>query len=275
MGKTRRGPFENMKITRLYIIFVTFCVLPLDAEWSQVGDTLIGGLYSDEYGTAVDINDAGDIIAVGSPEARAILEGGDFSSGYDEGGFVEVFKNLGGTWTKLGNRILGEASDDWSGSSGSPMDTRKNSRGGLVRVLTYDGTQWVKMGASIMGHSNKSRSGSSIDLSADGLRLVVGEPAPQTSADRARVFEFVDGNWSQLGSTLLPEYVSGVTIEGIFQKNFSGAMKNKNEVTVELVSTNIDGTWVKLESEIKALVVKSRNLLDSRFVQKFGQCSLP
>ena len=111
----RRGPFKNKKITRLYIIFVTFCVMPLDAEWSQVGDTLIGGLYSDEYGTAVDINDAGDIIAIGSPEALGILEGGDYSSGSNGAGFVEVFQNSGGTWAKLGNRILGEDGGDWAG----------------------------------------------------------------------------------------------------------------------------------------------------------------
>ena len=201
-----------MKFIRIHIILFTFCMGSLDAEWAQVGDTIIGGLYSDEYGAAVDINDAGDIIAIGSPEALGILEGGDYSSGSSDAGFVEVFQNSGGIWTKLGNRILGEGINDWAGygvslssdgltvAVGSPTHSNRGS----ARVFRYTDGSWLQLGAELLGHASIGGFGLSVSLSSDGSRVTVSEP--RMMFDRVKIFEYVDGSWDQLGLSIEAEY---------------------------------------------------------------------
>ena len=61
----------------------------------------------------VNLNSSGNVVAIG-----AYLNDGN---GVDSG-HVRVYQNVGGTWTKLGNDIDGDAAEDLSGGSVSIND---------------------------------------------------------------------------------------------------------------------------------------------------------
>ncbi len=64
---------------------------------------------------------------------------------------------------------------------------------------------FVQLGADIDGEAENDKSGNSISLSADGRRLAIGallNDGGGTSSGHARIYEFQNGSWTQLGSDI-------------------------------------------------------------------------
>ena len=76
--------------------------------WTQIGDD-IDGESGSQAGTSISLNDAGNVVSIGAPFYH---DGTVYNVGQ-----VRIYQNLNGVWTKVGNDILGEASQDNSGIS--------------------------------------------------------------------------------------------------------------------------------------------------------------
>jgi len=97
------------KITFLLLLIPIFSF----SQWIQVGTSIFGEAANDESGVSVSLNNDGSIMAIG-----AVLNDGNGNNS----GHVRIYKNISGTWTKIGMDIDGEAENDQSGWSVSLND---------------------------------------------------------------------------------------------------------------------------------------------------------
>ena len=82
----------------------------------------------------------------------------------------------------------------------------------LFRVYELQDAQWTQLGEAIeLDADGRSMIPESIELNSDGSRLVIGLPGFFGGFEaQVHVFEFTNGEWAQLGSTLFDE-VTGPT----------------------------------------------------------------
>ena len=176
--------------------------------WSQLGADIDGEAVRDEFGGSVSLSSDGTILAIGAPSNDA--------GGY-RAGHVRVYQYSSGTWSQLGDDIVGEAADDRSGGSvslssdgtilaiGAPFNDESGSDAGHVRVYQYSSGSWSQLGDDIDGEAADDRSGYSVSLSSDGTKLAVGahqNDGNGTNAGHVRVHQYSSGTWSQLGADI-------------------------------------------------------------------------
>ena len=176
--------------------------------WSQLGSDIDGEAADDQFGRSVSLSSDGTILAIGAPSNDA--------GGY-RAGHVRVYQYSSGTWSQLGDDIVGEAADDRSGGSvslssdgtilaiGAPFNDESGSDAGHVRVYQYSSGTWSQLGDDIDGEAADDRSGYSVSLSSDGTKLAVGahqNDGNGTNAGHVRVHQYSSGTWSQLGADI-------------------------------------------------------------------------
>ena len=199
--------------------------------WTQVGDDIDGEAANDNLGYSVSISSDGTRVAIG------VLGGGDSNAGH-----VCVYEESGGTWTKVGDDIDGEAANDYSGDSVSissdgtrvAIGARRNDvqapTAGHVRVYSESGGTWTQVGDDINGETVDDRSGYSVSMSSDGTRVAIGAVRNDGSADgsagHVRVYKESGGTWTKVGDD----------IDGEAAKDYSGWS----------VSISSDGTRVAI-----------------------------
>jgi len=187
------------------------------SEWKQLGQTLYGEGEEDYFGKSVKLSANGYTLAV-SANAYETSDGA---------GYVEVYKykKTKKTWKRLGKRITGERMGDESGwglslsadgmtvavgsyAHDGPSDNNNNI--GQTRIFRFDDTDWVQRGKSIYGEDN-SDDGTSVDLSADGMMVVIGGPGTVNGEKlgRARVFKYRNDKWKQVGDDLMGKTIGG------------------------------------------------------------------
>jgi hypothetical protein len=76
-----------VKKSLLYVLFLESCLF---GQATMIGNPIFGVEGHDSSGTAVAINNFGDIIAVGT---------------WTNGGSVRVFKNINNNWIQLGSEM--------------------------------------------------------------------------------------------------------------------------------------------------------------------------
>jgi WD40 repeat protein len=170
----------------------------------QAGFGIEGEKAYDESGSSLDLSSDGTRVVIGS----RLNDGAGTTAGH-----VRVFERSGDTWVQLGADLDGEAADDRFGTrvaisangsriaAGADLNDGGGVASGSARVYDYVGGVWTQVGATIYGVANDAI-GWSLDLSADGKRLVVGGSTPNALPGRARVYELVAGAWTQVGATL-------------------------------------------------------------------------
>jgi hypothetical protein len=185
------------------IITINLTMTSFYEKVSQVGSDILGGGTNYSLGEGVAFNGDGSIVAVGG-------------SYYDNWkGIVQVYQNVGGTWTQLGSNIVGEDINNWSGRSislsndgtilavGAAGNTGVNGAfSGHVRVYKYSSGSWSQLGSDIDGEAASDFSGQSVSLSSDGSRVAIGAYGNTSSSGHIRVYEYSGGSWSQLGSDI-------------------------------------------------------------------------
>ncbi|MFD0964250.1 T9SS type A sorting domain-containing protein [Pseudofulvibacter geojedonensis] len=77
-----------------------------ETAWVQLGNDIIGNS-GDYLGSSISINSNGDLLAAGASEANSAA------------GLVRVYRNISGSWSQLGNDIVGENIQDFSASLGA------------------------------------------------------------------------------------------------------------------------------------------------------------
>ena len=195
---------------------------------SRDGLTLIGGAYLDDVG---GVTDAGSVKIWSVPAPTWKQQGGDvqfsltssgesfgFNSSFSSDGsrFVSGAYLYGGTYGAVEVFEFNTTTSDWdsigtiakSGSTqyfglGNSMSADGstivvggygyNSFQGYVEVYDYGGgTTWTQRGSTINGPSTSSYFGLSVDISADGDRIVIGA----FGADKVYVYDWTGSAWS-------------------------------------------------------------------------------
>ena len=86
---------------------------------------------------------------------------------------------------------------------GSPRFTTGAGTLGRVRVWDWNGTKWIQVSADILGTASGSKFGESVDISADGVTIVVGAPDGFTKPGSAAVYELNDDTWQLKGDPIV------------------------------------------------------------------------
>jgi hypothetical protein len=228
--------------------------------WTTV-DTLYGPNSDKRFGTSIDFNSDGTIMAVG-----AIYQ--------NSTGAVFVYQYSNETWSQLGSTIYGEASIDWFGASvalssdgtilavGAPKNDGTANNAGSVRVFQYSNSSWTQIGSDIDAEAQDDLFGTSVALSSDGTILAVGAPNntnnSRTKAGSVRVFQYSNSSWTQIGSDIDGEAQyddSGIsvalssdgTILAVGADTNDGTANNAGSVRVFQYSNS---SWTQIGSDI-------------------------
>jgi hypothetical protein len=150
------------------------------SAWTQMGTDIDGEEEYDYSGSAIDMSDDGEVLAVGAFKN----DGG----GRSDAGHVRIYKWSGSAWTQMGADLDGQAAYDNFGVSvdlsadghtlavGAWGNDDGGSHAGQARIYNWDATNnaWEQKGEALDGEAAWDHSGSSVDLSADGHTLAVG-----------------------------------------------------------------------------------------------------
>ena len=187
--------------------------------WAQIGLDIDGEAAGNQSGMSVALSGDGTTVAIGASGNSGI--NGAYS------GHVRVYRNIAGTWTKLGADIDGEATNNASGSAvaisldgnivaiGAPFNSDNGNSAGQVRVYQYSNNAWTKIGADIDGESSNDNSGQAVAISSDGTIVAIG--APQNSngngngSGQVRVYRNIAGTWTKLGADIDGEAAGDVS----------------------------------------------------------------
>lgn len=163
-------------------------------NWEQLGQTI----YSVEgeghsFGNDVDINDAGNIIAVSTQ--------GNTAKVFQLDGTIwiqtAIFQNVGAYYVSLnaeGNML----------AVGSAVNTNPNTGtvwAGEARVYRNQSGNWEQIGNSLFGTAMFQWFGR-VELNAEGNILAVGSEGISSQYGKANVYKFVDDNWFEIGSVV-------------------------------------------------------------------------
>ncbi len=195
-------------------------------SWAQVGSQIIGTQNSETFGYTVAINGAGNRVIAGAPFYD---NGGNNSIGR-----ARIYEFSGGSWSQIGNTLIGEAAIDQFGRSvamddsgdriavGAFLNDSFAPNAGEVKVYEWNGSAWNLVGAPITGTAGDDRCGLSVAISNDGNNLLVGSynhDGIGTNSGRARLFSFSGGNWTQQGTAILGTQTSA---QAGYHVNISG-----------------------------------------------------
>ena len=174
------------------------------SSWSQIGQTLLGRIELAKFGVSVSLDNDGDIVAIGAPDLN--------------NGLVRVYKyGTDASWAQLGSDIVGEASGDFFGISvsldsdgshvaiGGENNDAAGNNAGHARVYEFSNNSWSQVRSDIDGEAAGDLFGHSVSLDSDGSHVAIsGEEndAAGNNAGHARVYEFSNNSWSQLGSDI-------------------------------------------------------------------------
>ena len=183
-------------------------------SWSQIGQDLTGVDIDDKAGETVSLSNDGYTVAIG---AKSLYN--------NNKGIVKVYEYQSNQWVQKGADIPGENNNDLSGSAlrlssdgsivaiGAKDAVSQGGNKGHVRVyewrqyttsdpnnhiitggstLTHGTDYWTQKGFDIDGEISNDFFGASntLDISSDGLTLIVGAPHNTSNSGHARVFEW-------------------------------------------------------------------------------------
>ena len=199
-----------------------------ELDFFQIGQDIDGEYAGDQFGReSISINGDGNRIAIGGWK--------NSDNGYWSG-HARVYEFDGVSWNQVGQDINGEASNDMSGlhlslsSDGNilAVSARLNddngSNSGHVRVFNFDGVSWNQLGQDINGEGADDQFGTDISISSDGTIIAIGgylNDGNGVNSGHVRVFEYINGSWSQLGADIDGEF-SGDQSGGYLSLNSSG-----------------------------------------------------
>jgi len=234
----------------------------LENVWIDLG-TIKGDEVGADFGRALALSGDGEIIAIGIPNSNNGTTAGK--------GRVRVL-SYNGTWGQVGTDILPKPEERAECFDGVPVpnsvfcqhsDSNINGgnfgfsismshdgsiiavgspfgydEAGQVDIYRFEAGDWVQMGGSIIGPKLQyGKLGWSVSLSSNGLRIAAGAITNGQLVEEAgvaRIYEFQDGAWQQIG-----EDISGQAPRDLFGGAISlsadgnrvavGSVNNDNE----------------------------------------------
>ncbi|UJH66977.1 BspA family leucine-rich repeat surface protein [Allomuricauda sp. SCSIO 65647] len=161
--------------------------------WFDIGPNIVGSP-GDQLGAGVSINATGDRVAYVNPNINGLGNLGE----------VTILERNGTTWSPLGGTVPGGALG--RGFSGTDLNDVGNrlavsQLNGNVKVFELINNNWAQLGAEIAAVGDTFIQ--KVDFDASGDRLAIGYAGGGTNRQgQTAVFEFKNGQWAQLGSTL-------------------------------------------------------------------------
>lgn len=174
-------------------------------------------------------------------------------------------------WSPVGTQINGTAAQDQSGFSislngtgtivavGAPYNDGNGTDSGHARVFENSGGNWTQLGTDIIGGTGDNL-GYSLALNAAGNRLVVGSPHDTPNGNlsgSAAVYDYVAGNWVQVGATINSAYIleeTGISVDISDDGSIIalGSLKDNNSSMggSARVYVNNGGNWTLMGSPI-------------------------
>ena len=184
----------------------------VNGDWSQVGDNIFGDNTDDQATRTGKISGDGTTIAhMGGYTDTA-------STRYCK---VRRYQSSTNTWNQIGSNIavaLTNKNTDKTdclaiSQTGNIVAIGSNNDGtssqGAVRIYEYNSgtSSWSQLGSTILGENANDEFGISLDMNDDGTVIIVGAwKADDTGSNdgNARVFEYTNGSWTQVGSNIIP-----------------------------------------------------------------------
>ncbi|WP_339702170.1 T9SS type A sorting domain-containing protein [uncultured Marixanthomonas sp.] len=171
----------------------------VNEDWVQIGDdvTLLNGV---NLRGMVAMNNEGNRFVAGT----YVLNGE---------GKVMVFELENNTWVQIGEDITSEFVDD---EFGQTVDMNGNGNvivcgapepsEGYVKAYEFINNEWIQKGDNLIGDVIEDRFGSSVAINGEGNRIAVAAPDNDEiiiNAGQVKIFEFQNGEWQLLGSSIL------------------------------------------------------------------------
>jgi len=188
----------------------------LAGNWVQIGQVIEGTSINDQFGHHLSLSADGKVVAI----ATHNLPGNS--------GYVQVYRNVLGNWTKVGTDILGAAgvaffnnhhiSLSADGSIIAVGDgnatTPNGAHSGVVRLYENISGVWTQLGQDINGKTTWNKSGEKVSLSANGRIVAFTSRSQNSNSGNEYVsvyYRNTAGNWVQLGNDF---YTQGSWIQG-------------------------------------------------------------
>lgn len=173
--------------------------------WAEIGYGIHGKMGEADMGVPVELSADGSRLAVGY-------------SGLSDGSFgvVRIYDLINGEWEET----WASGKDTTQNSYGYSISLSENGRRlaisdidgdpllnipGSVQVYEFSNNEWRLCGQSLSSDNTTMPYGNSVDLSADGNILVIGDPWDDNNGARAGAFyayEYDGSEWIQLGEAL-------------------------------------------------------------------------
>jgi hypothetical protein len=239
-----------------------------NGTWTQTGSDINGEAAGDVSGYSVDMSADGTRIVIGAPQNRRPILNGSLSIF----GQVRVYTLTNGTWTQTGSDIEGVTNFDYFGYSvamsadgtqiavGSPFNdgvAGELRNVGRVHVYTLTNGTWTQTGEVIYGKNMDDYSGYSIDMSADGTHIAIGNRGGgSTDYGKVLVYTLTNGTWTQTGSDINGEAAGdesgrSVAISADGTRVAIGAPYNGSTDAGHVrVYTLTNGAWTKTGEDI-------------------------
>lgn len=179
-----------------------------NGKWEQLGSA-IEGKQDALYGWSIDLSSNGSVLAVGAPQNHYLDK--DSHPGY-----VEVYKlKNGGDWS-LWKKFVGKSPGDEFGRAISlssdgltlAIGATKNDDGGndAGQVSVYrsdDSKEWNQLGEHITSGEDLSYFGRSLQLSGNGITLVVGADGSDSGRGHVGIYKMNGVAWEQVGGQVM------------------------------------------------------------------------
>ncbi|MFP2995589.1 FG-GAP repeat protein [Spongiivirga sp. MCCC 1A20706] len=230
--------------------------------WGEFGLALESPQANKNFGTAVSLNEAGTILAIGDSASHL--------SGESLSGMVRIFLLSGGAWKQHGNDIYGVAKSNGCGFSvalsasgnrivaGSPYNDDVAEDAGHVRVFDLVGNTWQQVGNSIEGTSKNDLFGKAVAISDDGETIAVGG----SDVGSVSIYKIINGIWTEKGNGISSGTTelnrNAIALSGNGNTLAIGADRvNSNKGRVRIYQYEND-TWVAKGSAIDGLEAGDR-----------------
>ncbi|MFH2143504.1 MAG: T9SS type A sorting domain-containing protein [Bacteroidota bacterium] len=167
------------------------------------------------------------------------------------------------TFPQIGDDIDGEAAGDLSGWSvslssdgftlaiGAPENNGTDSFAGHVRIYEFITGNWIQKGNDIDGEALMDYSGTSVSISSDGSIVAVGAPYNNGGFGQVRIYQYLVGIWTQMGSDIDGESSGDVLGRSVSLSSdgYRVAIGAPNEGYIKIFE--YDGSnWIQLGSTI-------------------------
>ncbi len=189
------GASNTITSTSFYGMVEVYHLDSATSQWTQVGQSLINNSSANGggFGYDVDINDAGNIIAVSQTNGSAKIYQLDGTiwlqvASFSESPYTFVSLNAAGDRVALGSMT-------------ATNTTTNVAYAGLTRVYNNDAGTWNQVGQTLFGTS-MFQMYARVRLNATGDILAVGSEGISSLIPKAQVYKILDNSWTQIGQSI-------------------------------------------------------------------------